>query len=387
MRNISNQKNEPFSFEIVYQSKRSKARVGRIKTTHGFIDTPGFVPVATNAAIKSADIRSVKNEGLQLLFCNTYHLLIHPGPQIVEEAGGLHKFMNYEGPIITDSGGFQVFSLATRDPENFELKGKHKKTYEGTLLSITEDHVVFRSYRNGEKIYLSPESSVKAQKAFGSDIIIPLDELPAYNVSEGNLEKSFHRTHRWEKRSLDTHLKNPKHQAMYSVIHGGMDTSLRAQSIQSLATLPFDGHAIGGSLGKDRHEMVPLVDFVTNLLPKDKPIHLLGIGDPESISNCVVLGIDTFDSAYPTRLGRHGKLIIKDPPGIIDIEQAKNLHNHRPIERDCTCYTCQFYAVSYLCHLHKTNEISFQILGTHHNLNRMMDMMKEFRRKILNDEI
>ena len=218
-----------FKFELIHQSRKSRARVGRIHTPHGIIDTPGFVAVGTNATLKAVDSEMVNSIGLQLMFCNTYHLILQPGSETVEKAGGLHKFINRDKPIITDSGGFQVFSLAY-GTVNDELKSKGKKKDNGSVVKINEEGVLFRSYRDGNKVLLTPESSVEAQKQLGADIIIPLDELPPYHISPGKLRASLERTHRWEKRSLDTHLKNRNNQAMYAVIHGGVDPELRKKS-------------------------------------------------------------------------------------------------------------------------------------------------------------
>eukprot|EP01114_Cavostelium_apophysatum_P003807 TRINITY_DN1393_c0_g1_i4.p1 TRINITY_DN1393_c0_g1~~TRINITY_DN1393_c0_g1_i4.p1 ORF type:complete len:385 (-),score=20.25 TRINITY_DN1393_c0_g1_i4:220-1374(-) len=375
-----------FLFEVIHTSKRSKARVGRIHTPHGIIETPSFVPVATNASLKSVDHTDMLNQGIQLMFCNTFHLLLHPGPEIIKQAGGLHKFMNYPRPIITDSGGFQAFSLSEIDESNEELKGKGGRKYENCVMKISEEGIVFRSYRDGHKILLTPESSVECQKSFGSDIIIPLDELPAYNVSKEQLKESFDRTHRWQQRSLRTHLKNPNNQAMYSVIHGGVDRALRKESIATLAALPFDGYAIGGSIEKNRDEMANLLEYMVPLLPPRLPIHLLGIGDDESLDTCVRFGIDTFDSAYPCKSGRHGNFFTSE--GTISIRQTKYLTEHnRPIDPECTCHTCTNYSLGYLHHLYKAKEHTLFTLGTTHNLHYTFKKMARIREKIMKDEI
>ena len=237
--------NNPFKFEILHSSQKSQARVGKIHTPHGIRDTPSFVGVGTNATLKACDSATVNNLGLQLMFCNTYHLMLQPGTQTIKKAGGLHKFMNRTMPLITDSGGFQVFSLAYGTVKD-ELKSKGQKKGDNAVVKITEDGVLFRSYRNGDRCLLTPESSVAAQKELGADIIIPFDELPPYHITSEALEESLHRTHRWEKRSLDAHLQNKNNQAMYAVIHGGVDKRLRKLSCDYLTQLPFDGFAIGG---------------------------------------------------------------------------------------------------------------------------------------------
>lgn len=373
-----------FKFEIIHKSKISRARVGRIYTPHGIIETPNFVPVGTNATLKAADPATINNLGVQLMFCNTYHLLLQPGTKLVKEAGGLHKFMNRQAPIITDSGGFQVFSLAYGTVTD-ELKSRGTKNYAPSVAKITEEGVLFKSYRDGSPILLTPETSVQAQKDLGADIIIPFDELPPYSISEKELKASLERTHRWEKRSLDEHLKNPNNQAMYAVIHGGINKNFRKQSCDYLGSLPFDGFAIGGSLGKNHQEMFELLEFTVPQLPEDKPNHLLGIGDLNSIEKCIQLGIDTMDSSHPTRCARHGLLFTKN--GAVRILQSANKNKFEPIEKDCECSTCKNVTVAYLHHLFKAKEVSGHILATIHNIHFMVKAMANYRELILQDRI
>src|SRR3990167_5250502 len=240
-----------FRFEIIHTSKKSSARVGRIHTPHGVIDTPNFVAVGTNGTLKALDNAMVDSIGLQLMFCNTYHLLLQPGADVVKRAGGLHSFIRRKLPIITDSSGFQVFSLAYGSVAD-ELKSRGTKKSDGHVLKINEEGVLFRSYRDGSKVLLTPETSVQAQKALGADIIIPFDELPPYHIKERDLKLSLARTHRWEERSLRAHKDNPNGQAMYAVVHGGINLDLRKESSSILTQLDFDGFAIGGSMGKDK---------------------------------------------------------------------------------------------------------------------------------------
>jgi queuine tRNA-ribosyltransferase len=358
--------------------------VGRIHTPHGIIDTPNFVAVGTNATLKAIDNSIVNNIGLQLMFCNTYHLMLQPGTEIIKQAGGLHAFINRQMPIITDSGGFQVFSLAYGTVKD-ELKSKGTKKLDNGVLSITEEGVLFRSYRDGKRILLTPETSVQAQKDLGADIIIPFDELPPYHIDPKKLEDSLHRTHRWEKRSLDAHLANPQQQAMYAVIHGGVNQNLRDLSCQYLTSLPFDGFAIGGSLGKNHQEMFELLDFVMPRLPHDKPNHLLGIGDLTSLEPCIKLGIDTFDSSHPTRCARHGQLFTKKGP--IKILSSSNRANLGPADPACPCLMCTKFNMAYMHHLFKAKEIAGLTLATIHNLTFMVKRLKEYRELILNDQI
>ena len=373
-----------FTFKLIHQSKKSRARVGQIHTPHGIIDTPSFVGVGTNAALKSVDAHLVSEIGLQLMFCNTYHLMLQPGTEVIKQAGGLHSFMNRDKPIITDSGGFQVFSLAYGTVKD-ELKSRGQKKGDNLVLKTSEDGVLFRSYRDGTKILLTPETSIAAQKDLGADIIIPFDELPPYHIDQRKLISSLQRTHRWEKRSLDAHLANKQNQAIYSVIHGGINKKLRKESCDVLTKLPFDGHAIGGSMGKNREEMIDMLTYVMPLLPEDKPNHLLGIGDLASIEPCVKLGIDTFDSSHPTRCARHGLFFTTKGP--VKIGNAENRLAFRPIDEACSCYTCQHYTRAYIHHLFKAAELSAYTLATIHNLHFMVQLMADYRTKILNDEI
>lgn len=373
-----------FRFELIHTSKKSKARVGRIYTPHGVIDTPNFVGVGTNGTIKALDNHAVHEIGLQLMFCNTYHLLLQPGTSVVKQAGGLHNFINRSLPIITDSGGFQVFSLAYGSVAD-ELKAKGTKKQAGHVLKISEEGVVFRSYRDGKKVLLTPESSIEAQKDLGADIIIPLDELPPYHIEKTSLEDSLARTHRWEERSLNTHLKNPKSQAIYAVIHGGIDALLREKSCRYLTKLPFDGFAIGGSMGKTKQEMFEVLRSTMPHLPLENPNHLLGIGDLTSIEMCIPMGIDTFDSSYPTRAARHGVLLTQE--GHLKIGKSSHAQRFSLPDKTCFCSTCSRFSLAYLHHLFKAKEATCMILATIHNLHFMVNLMQSYRTKILNNEI
>ncbi len=369
------------NFELIYQSKKSAARVGRIHTPHGIIETPNFVPVGTHGTIKALDSSVVNNLNVQLMFCNTYHLMVHPGTELIKTAGGLHNFMQRTGPLITDSGGFQVFSLAYGGV-HAELKSKGTKKNDGSVLKISEDGVLFRSYRDGSPLLLTPESSVQAQKDLGADIIIPLDELPPYHMDPKSLKKSLDRTHRWEERSLFEHLRVPNKQSMYAVVHGGLDIDLRKKSYSFLSNLGFDGFAIGGSLGKTREEMISMLSEIMPIINNDpKPVHLLGIGDLPSIDAAIPLGIDTFDSSHPTKCARHGMLFTKK--GLVKITQTTYKNLLRPVEDDCTCLTCQKYTAAYLHHLFKAHEMTGYSLASIHNIHFMMELMADYRSKIL----
>lgn len=373
-----------FRFELLYQSTKSAARVGRIHTPHGTIDTPNFVAVGTNATLKALDSMTSNALGLQLMFCNTYHLLVHPGAEVIKTAGGLHRFMNRPGPIITDSGGFQVFSLAYGTVKE-ELKSKGLKRHTEAVVKISEEGVLFRSYRDGSPILLTPESSIQAQKALGADIIIPFDELPPYHIDPKKLRISLNRTHRWEERSLREHLKEKQQQAIYAVIHGGIDRDLRTLSCKTLTQLPFDGFAIGGSIGKNRQEMTDMLTYTVPQLPPEAPNHLLGIGDLDSVDSCIRLGIDTFDSSHPTRCARHGLLFTAT--GNMKILQTRYKNLHEPIDRTCDCPTCVSYSAAYVHHLFKAKEMTGLMLASTHNLHFMIRLMKDYQTAILDGKI
>ncbi len=373
-----------FRFELLHTSTKSKARVGRIHTPHGIIDTPNFVAVGTNATLKALDSITVHDIGLQLMFCNTYHLLLQPGTKVVKDAGGLHKFMNRKMPIITDSGGFQVFSLAYGSVAD-ELKSRGTKKHGNSVIKIDEEGVLFRSYINGSKVLLTPESSVSAQKDLGADIIIPFDELPPYHISQEALLQSFERTHRWQERSLNAHLANRQDQAMFAVVHGGVNWELRQKSCEILRSLAFDGFAIGGSLGKHKHEMLELLANTVHHLPNPYPRHLLGIGDLLSLEASIPFGLDTFDSSYPTKLARHGVALTSQ--GQVNLTKGENKTDYSPISPDCACYTCQHFTRAYIHHLFKAKELVVFQLATIHNLHFMVQKMQSIRQDILDNKI
>lgn len=375
---------KPFHFEITHTSKKSRARVGVIHTPHGKIHTPSFVGVGTNGTLKSIDPAQLELMGMDLMFCNTYHLMLQPGIETIKKAGGIHSFINRKTPIITDSGGFQVFSLAYGSVAS-EIKSKGTKQASSSVISIKEEGVTFRSYRDGSKIFLSPETSVSAQKDIGADIIIPFDELPPYHIDAKYLSSSLDRTHRWQKRSLDFHLKDTRNQAMYGIIHGGTDTMLREKSALFIDSLPFDGYAIGGSMGKTKQEMHAMLSLLLPKLRHSPPRHLLGIGDEESIDASIPLGIDTFDSAYPTKAARHGTLL--HARGKIKITSGKYAHAFMPIDDSCSCYTCKNYTLSYLHHLFKAHELSAYTLASIHNTFHMVQKMAKYREEIIAGKI
>lgn len=381
---------DTFAFEVVHTSKTSGARAGVIHTAHGSIETPNYIAVGTNAALKGCPSSMAAAEGLQMMFCNTYHLILHPGADIIADAGGLHRFMNWDKPIITDSGGFQIFSLAYgsvfEEVHSLKRSRGQTKEYSSSLVQQTnEEGATFKSYRDGTSILLTPEASVNAQKKLGADIILPLDILPPYHYSYDNVKESLHRSHRWMARSYIAHERNKKGQAMYGILHGGMSLTLRRDSAAFLREHNFDGHAIGGALGKNREELLWLMKKIVPMLPSHKPIHVLGIADPFSIPKLVPLGCDTFDSAYATRVGRHGSMLTDD--GLLRINAGTNKSCHRKPIEDCECFTCQNHSLSYLHHLVKAKEPLATTLLSLHNIHYMCSLMSTLREKILKDEI
>ena len=414
-----------FTFEVLHESKRSRARACKITTPHGTIFTPAFVAVGTQGALKAVPHSVLDDANLDLMFANTYHLLLQPGHEHLRKAGGIHKFIGRNRPTISDSGGFQVFSLGLDADELDESKspnknnngnnnnnnngernhggtgtkelksrGKTKHKQQNLLEKVDEDGVTFRSYRDGTTLKLTPESSVQAQKNIGCDIILPLDELTKYDISLQELSESVDRSHRWETRSLHEHLKNVKEQAMYAIIHGGVDERLRKKSVEYLTSLPFDGYAIGGSLGKNREELKELLQFLMPIIPRDKPNHLLGIGDLPSIAHGVRMGVDSFDSAYPTQIARHGTLLSENGPVNYRKSEYRE-HFGKPAEilgnssgdDECKCLLCRKHSLSYLAHLDRANEPMAWSLATEHNLHFMGRTMEMHRQAIMNDEI
>ena len=373
-----------FRFEILHQSMQSSARVGRITTPHGVIDTPNYVPVGTNGILKAVDHTMLNQHDCQLMFCNTYHLALHPGADVIAEAGGIHKFSGRKGPIITDSGGFQVFSLAYGSVAS-ELKSQGTKQTDNAVIKIDESGVRFRSYRDGQEIHLTPESSIQLQKKIGADIIIPFDELPPFHCKAVQLKKAFARTHRWQQRSLTEHLKAVNNQAIYGVVHGGLDKQLRQKSCQLLTDMGFDGYAIGGSLGKQRSDLFDVLDYCKPSLPPESAKHLLGIADMPSISEGVKYGIDTFDSCYPTRAARHSVVFVGDEK--IKLSSGKYKRDFQPIDPNCQCWTCKNSTRAFVHHLFKAHEPSALTLASIHNVQAMMDKMKRIRKQIMNNEI
>lgn len=349
----------PVSFELL--ATRGRARAGVLHTPHGDVPTPVFMPVGTQATVKTMTPRDLREVGASLILANTYHLYLRPGAEIVAKMGGLHRFMAWEGPILTDSGGFQIFSLQG-------------------LRQVDEDGVTFRSHLDGSLHRFTPESVIAVQEQLGADIIMALDECPnphdyAYNVA------ALERTHRWAERCLRAHTRPD--QALFGIVQGGVFPDLRAQSAAFLTRLDFPGYGIGGlSVGETKAEMHAVLDLLDTLLPPEKPRYLMGVGTPEDLLACVVRGVDMFDSALPTRLARHRAALTRT--GRINLRNARHAEDPGPLEPGCTCYTCQTFSLAYLHHLVKADEILGLHLLTIHNLHLMLTVAREIREAILN---
>jgi len=371
-----------FNFNIVFEDRKTKARVGVLKTPHGEIKTPAFVGVGTKATMKSLAPWEVKETGLAIFFVNTYHMYLIPGEEIVKKMGGLHKFISWDGPIITDSGGFQVFSLS----------GKKSNSIGGKVLRrVTENGVWFRSYLDGSKHYFSPEKSIQIQKDLGADIILCFDECLEYPSSYNLTKKSMERTHKWAERCLEKFKKiKTKDQALFGVIQGGFYKDLRSQSAEFIDSLPYDGNAIGGvSVGETKKEMRQAVAWTVNNLNSDKPRHLLGVGEIDDIFDVIKLGIDTFDCVIPTRLARTGWFFVSPPVGALENKFRVNIKKRKfkdvngPVDKKCLCLVCKKFSTGYLHHLFKSNELLGYRLATYHNLFFINDLVAKIRESIL----
>lgn len=351
-------------YKLIKKSKDTKARVGEIKTNHGIIKTPVFMPVGTRATVKTMTPEEVKDLGAQIILSNTYHLFLRPGPEIIEKAGGLHKFMNWHGPILTDSGGFQVFSLSANR-------------------KITEEGVTFRSHIDGSKQFLSPEVSIDVQNSLGSDIIMAFDECAPYPATYEYIEHSMNRTTRWAKRCKDHH-KNTDNQALFGIVQGGMYKDLRKKSAEDLVAMDFPGYAVGGlSVGEPKDIMVDILDYTTDFLPEDKPRYLMGVGTPDYLFEAVEHGIDMADCVLPTRIARNGTAMTS--VGRVIAKNGKYKEDFTSLDENCDCYTCKNYTKAYIRHLFNVNEILAYRLLSIHNIYFLTKLMENIRNAILED--
>ncbi|MBB6451896.1 queuine tRNA-ribosyltransferase [Salirhabdus euzebyi] len=352
------------TYEFIKECKQTGARLGKVHTPHGSFDTPVFMPVGTLATVKTMSPEEIKELGANIILSNTYHLWLRPGEDIIEEAGGLHKFMNWDGSILTDSGGFQVFSLSD-------------------MREITEEGVHFRHHLSGEKLFLSPEKATNIQNSLGSDIMMAFDECPPYPAEHEYMKKSVERTSRWAERCLQAHTR-PNDQGLFGIVQGGEFEDLRKQSAKDLISLDFPGYAIGGlSVGEPKDVMNRVLDFTAPLLPKNKPRYLMGVGSPDSLIDGAIRGIDMFDCVLPTRIARNGTCMTSI--GRLVVRNAKYARDYRPIDEHCDCYTCKNYTRAYIRHLVKANETFGFRLTTYHNLYFLVKLMGQVREAIKND--
>ena len=376
-------------FTVRTRSSNSSARAGTLHTAHGDVPTPAFVPLATRAAVKTLEPRDVAALGYELILGNTFHLFLTPGPEVIQRLGGLHEFMRWERPIITDSGGFQVFSMGHGGVAD-EIKGRRRnRAGEGAILAIDEHGVRFRSYFDGRERFLGPETSMSVQAALGSDIALVLDECTPFHVSRDYTAHSMQRTHRWLERCLRWHAEHgPAGQAVFGIVQGGVERDLRTESAHAVATSSCDGIAIGGTLGKEAAQMHEVVSWTVSELDRlapERPRHLLGIGDVEDLITCVGLGIDSFDCALPTRLGRHGVALIPDPSASwrVDLVKGQWRESADPILEGCTCPACAGgFSRGYLHYVLRAGELTGLRLVTLHNLNFIARLMEDLRSAI-----
>ncbi|WP_168121736.1 tRNA guanosine(34) transglycosylase Tgt [Paenibacillus sp. HB172176] len=353
-------------YEFIKQCKQSGARLGRLHTPHGIIDTPTFMPVGTQATVKTMSPEELKAMDAHIILSNTYHLFLRPGHEIVKKAGGLHAFMNWDRPILTDSGGFQVFSLAE-------------------MRKISEEGVQFRSHLNGDKLFLSPEVAMEIQNALGPDIMMAFDECPPYPAEYKYVKESTERTARWAERCLKAHAR-PHDQALFAIVQGGMHQDLRIQSARDLTSMDFPGYAIGGlSVGEPKHLMYEMLDYTVPILPSDKPRYLMGVGSPDALLEGSIRGIDMFDCVLPTRIARNGTTMTSN--GRLVIRNAKFAEDFGPLDENCSCYTCQNYSRAYIRHLLKADETFGIRLTTYHNLHFLIQLMRDVRQAIAEDRL
>lgn len=353
-------------YELIKTCKQTGARLGRLHTPHGVIETPIFMPVGTQATVKAMTPEELKDIGSQIILGNTYHLYMRPGHDLIERAGGLHKFMNWDKPILTDSGGFQVFSL-------------------GPLRKIKEEGVEFRSHLDGSKHFLSPEKATEIQNALGSDIIMAFDECAPYPADRQYVKNSLERTTRWLERCKAAH-KYPERQALFGIVQGGMYKELREQSAREITAIDLPGYAIGGlSVGEPKEMMYEVLDYTVPLLPEDKPRYLMGVGSPDDLLEGVLRGIDMFDCVLPTRIARNGTAMTSQ--GKVVVRNASYAEDFTSLDPECDCYTCRNYTKAYLRHLIKCNEILGARLLTIHNLHFLLKLTENVRGAIREDRL
>ncbi|MDE8289112.1 tRNA guanosine(34) transglycosylase Tgt [Erysipelothrix rhusiopathiae] len=358
--------NKPLKLTLIKKSNESKARLTTIETHHGTVETPMFMPVGTLASVKFLSPEDLRKIGSQVILSNTYHLWLRPGEDVVRQAGGLHKFMNYNGPILTDSGGFQVFSL-------------------GKIRTISEEGVEFRSHLSGEKLFLTPEKAIQVQNALGPDIMMSFDECPPYPATYEYMKNSVERTIRWAARGKAAH-QNPETQALFGIVQGGKYADLREHCAKELVAMDFPGYSIGGtSVGEPKDVMWQMIDHTIDFLPEDKPRYLMGVGSVDAIFEGVLRGVDMFDCVLPTRIARHGTAMTST--GRVNIKNRKWEYDFSPLDENCDCECCQNYTKSYLRHLIRCNEGFGMRLLSIHNLRFLLKLMEDIREAIKEDRL
>lgn len=354
-------------YTLLHKDENSSARYGTLQTNYGTFETPMFMPVGTKATVKSLSPEELKAAHSGIILSNTYHLWLRPGEDIIDKAGGLHKFMNYDGPILTDSGGFQVFSL---------VKNKEK--------DITEEGVAFKSHIDGSKLFLTPEKSIQIQNKLDSDIAMSFDECPPYPSTYEYMKKSVERTLRWAARGKKVH--SNENQSLFGIVQGGEFEDLREYSCKETVKMNFDGYSIGGtSVGEDKDTMYKMIDYGIKYLPEDKVRYLMGVGDPIDIIEGTIRGIDIFDCVLPTRIARHGQAFTRE--GKINFNNAKYKEDFTPVEEGCDCYTCKNYTKAYIRHLITTDEMLGGRLLSIHNIRFLIKLTEELREAIKENRI
>ena len=353
-------------YELIKEEKHTGARLGILHTPHGSFPTPMYMPVGTLATIKGLSPEELKEMGADVVLANTYHLWLRPGEDLVAEAGGLHKFMNWDKGILTDSGGFQVFSLSD-------------------MRKITEEGVHFRNHINGEKLFLSPEKAIHIENQLGADIIMSFDECPPFDQSYDYVKRSIERTTRWAERGLRAH-QRPPDQALFGILQGAGYKDLRLAHAQDMIAMDFPGYSIGGlSVGESKEEMNQVLDYLTPVMPKHKPRYLMGVGSPDSLIDGVIRGVDMFDCVLATRIARNGTCMTSQ--GRLVVKNAQYARDFRPIDEKCDCYTCKHYSRAYIRHLIKCDEIFGLRLASIHNVHFLLNLMKQVRYHIENDSL
>lgn len=356
----------PIKYHLKKKEKHTGARLGELETPHGTYETPMFMPVGTKATVKAMTPEELKSIGAGVILSNTYHLWLRPGSELIKEAGGLHEFMNWDQGILTDSGGYQVFSLSDSR-------------------EITEEGVHFRSHIDGEKLFLTPEKAIQIQNDLGADVIMSFDECPPFNESYDYMKQSIDRTTRWAERGLEAH-DNWEKQGLFGIVQGGGYKDLRIQHARDLTSMDFSGYSIGGlSVGETHEEMFEVLDYVTPELPEEKTRYLMGVGTPMALIEAVIRGIDIFDCVLPTRIARNGAAMTSQ--GRVVVKNAKYARAFEPLDPKCDCYTCKNYTKAYIRHLMKTNEILGMRLMSVHNLRFLIRLMEQVRDAIRNDNL